>query len=208
MTQVRSRAKSRLTTTHKPGTGDDGHSWLLKGNRKVAKGSPAGHFYGSVERLQLNLAAFLAGESLQADVDGFSAWLIEACNSLSAWAWTQGTDTRNSIPLDALAYLESTTSELQQQYGNAPDFQTWQHPTLRELNEIRIQCREVERWYEAWWHSKEMAWFLGHPEGVKGVVSWALQPVFSVSPQYRERFGVGDPGLHVVFRNHARFLNR
>lgn len=164
---------ARLTGTHRQGAGDDGASMLLQGGRKISKGSPAAHLYGEIEWVQHCIAAVFAQSPehtpiallLGNKVTVFLSWVDHVFGCISGWVWTNGESTNHAIPVEAMEWLDRECEALAKDYGAAQDFETWGHPALLALNELRLSIRTCERWFATWWHSEAvMPLLLANPE--------------------------------------------
>lgn len=150
---------------------------LLQGGRKISKGSPAAHLYGEIEEVQQAIARILhmhpdgvaitelakAG-LLPKDTLKMLEWLDHAFGCISGWVWTNGESTNHAIPQQAMDWLDRECEALKH-FGEAQDFEIWQHGKLLDLNKLRLSIRTCERWFATWWHSEAvMPLLLANPD--------------------------------------------
>lgn len=166
----------RITSRYKEGrsAGDLGYSALYVGG-VVSKGSAFGAIYSSVEWLQHGIVKYLDNYHLtlqQTEKEDriFLDWLHQTLFALSAFCYckgnNQGVDKETNkiiqygytIPERALEFLEERVEIFK---VNEEEFRS--KPAATEfivqkgtLNKLRIQVRDVERNYVAWFNEEEI----------------------------------------------------
>lgn len=154
----------RVTSFYKEGRslGDLGYSNLLVGEQ-VSKGSAFGAVYSSIEWLQHGILKYLEQSSTGIGVEDndfiFLRWLYDALFGLSAFCYRKGNTAPEYgllIPDEAYSYLTDRIQyfkDYEEEKLNKPaesDF-----ITLRgDLNKLRLQARDVERNYVAWFNEE------------------------------------------------------
>lgn len=167
--------KERIKTKYKAGSGDDGYSLLMNGER-ISKAHPACNLYQSIEELQQTIGEFLIEEKLYNEqISLVLKWLNQSLFSLSSFAFCKGDTTRHQFPIEFLEYMDETIEILAEEVGGAPDFITHSHVSLLKLNKIRIASRKVESSYVGWNQSEEMNKYLrSRPDLIEGIQKHSL----------------------------------
>ncbi len=162
--------KSRITAKYEPGNGDLGHSTVLH-NHTLRKDHPACAIQGQLESLRHEIEEVLCSSELQqADLKYLLEWLDRNIFSLASFCYLKGDTTTHALPTELLEFLDTRTKELKAAVGDCPDFLAQSHPILVKLDGVRIEARQLERYYVKWWYSNEMVQFLmGREDLIYGV---------------------------------------
>jgi cob(I)alamin adenosyltransferase len=152
--------ENRISSSYSEGRslGDLGYSNLLLGEQ-VSKGSAFGAVYSSIEWLQHGILKYISYDEATVQVEdvdlAFLDWLYQALFGLSAFCYRKG-NTRPEygliIPERAYSYLTERI-----QYFKSQEEEVLNQPAESEfialkgtLNKLRLQARDVERNYVAW----------------------------------------------------------
>lgn len=151
----------RITAAYVPGSGDLGHSYVLKGLPPLMKSSPACKIQGSIESLRHTIEKSLySSDFLQEDLVYLLNWLDRNIFSLASFCYLKGETQDHIFPSELLSFLDSKTIELKEQLGDCTDFLSQSHINLINLDGIRIECRHLETEYVNWWYSPEIISYL------------------------------------------------
>ena len=147
----------RITATYVPGSGDLGHSFVLKGLPPLMKSSPACKIQGSIEALRHTIEKSLYSSIfLQEDLVYLLNWLDRNIFSLASFCYLKGETQDHVLPSELLSFLDDKTIELKEKLGDCTDFLSQSHINLINLDGIRIECRHLETEYVNWWYSPEI----------------------------------------------------
>ena len=147
-----------------PGSGDDGRSNTVAGDRKP-KSSKDPRFYASVEMMQATISEIIFANTnsknpretiLNIDLLYTLCWLEKALHSCQSFYHCLGSKD-HAFPDQFRIYLFNTVKELWKKYGESKDFQTFnQTLMLIRLNKLRIYSREIEHYFSVWEESPEL----------------------------------------------------
>lgn len=182
--------KNRISPNYQEGrnSGDLGYSNLITGDQ-VSKGSAFAAIYSSVEWLQHGLQKYvytdkgsythLMQEQIEDEDAQFLEWLYESLFALSSFCYRKGnTEEKYNLmfPDKAYVWMTQRIEYLKSHEGESPT----EFIALRgTLNKLRIQVRDVERHYVAWFNEP------------------------SIIKEYRTQ-----PGVYDNIIRQQRFLNR
>jgi len=152
----------RLKKTYKSGSnGDTGMSYVLHNRPPILKSSPACKVQGEIEKVRHNIEELLYSCTLiQEDLTYVLTWLDRNLFSLASFCYMKGESSNHVLPTELLDFLDKKTAELKVEVGDCQDFLNQSHINLIKLDGIRIEVRQLESAYVAWWHTQEMISFL------------------------------------------------
>lgn len=162
----------RLKKTYKSGSnGDTGMSYVLHNRPPILKSSPACKVQGAIEQLRHKIEELLYSCSLlQEDLMYILNWLDRNIFSLASFCYMKGESSDHVLPVELIEFLDKKTAELKSELGDCQDFLNQSHINLIKLDGVRIEVRQLESAYVAWWHTQEMISFLmDRDDLIKGV---------------------------------------
>lgn len=151
---------NRITANYNPGLGDTGYSSVLHKNIPLLKSSPACAIQGKIETVRNSIEDTLClNIDLSPDLNYLLNYLNRNLFSLASFVYLKADTTTHLFPFSLLEWLDNKTHLLQQELGSCPDFLYHCHPTPITLDKLRINVRELERYYVKWRYSNEV---VGH----------------------------------------------
>ncbi|MBD2196599.1 MULTISPECIES: hypothetical protein [Calothrix] len=154
-------SNKRITANYVAGSGDIGFAQVLHDAPLLLKSSPACTIQGKIETVRNSIeSALYLNPDLSPDLNYLLYYLNRNIFSLASFCYLKANTDKHLLPFSLIEWMDKNIKLLQEELGHCPDFLYHNHPTLISLDKLRIDIRELERYFIRWRYSNEVVGFL------------------------------------------------